>query len=271
MAKSPPGGAVPLVEAQWSHRAFVDAVEPAYALVKLTTARQLLKRGETADSYFSPETEVITTSTVEDTKLNLISWEHELEIVEDFQPTYHIPADYSTYQDQDPADRQANVEACLEGTLWMARRVRERDLDTTIIPLVKGCTSEEWAICYAVFDRCAFEFPMVAVFATQYFTGGAGIRINELVEDVREIATKQHRAIMLIGLLSPNYLQRMPATVCAGTGLNQWRQPINPRKQTDEEMRTIWEQVSDEVDEALSQSGATEDADPAMHAEQEVA
>lgn len=270
MAKSPPSGAIPLIEAQCSHREFIDAVEPAYALVKLTTARQLLKREETAESYFPPETEMITTSTVEDTKLNLISWEQELAIVADFQPTYHIPADYSTYQEQDPADRQANVEACLEGTLWMARRVCERDLNTTVIPLVKGCTSEEWALSYAVFDRAPVEFPMIAFFATQYFTGGAGIRINELVEDVREIATKQHRAIMLIGLLSANYLERMPRAVRAGTGLNQWRQPISPRKQTDEEMYTIWKQVSDEVVEALGQPGATEYVDPAMPAEQEV-
>lgn len=126
MAKSPPGGAVPLVEAQWSHRAFIEAVQPKYALVKLTTARQLLKREETADSYFSTETEVITTSTVEDTKLNLISWEHELEIVEAFQPTYHISADYSTYQDQDPADRQANVRPVSKGRSgWRDRCVSE--------------------------------------------------------------------------------------------------------------------------------------------------
>jgi len=73
-----PTGAIPFIENQWSHREFVQAVEPDYALTKITTARQLLKRDETADSYFGEGTQVITTTTVEDTKLNLLSWEDEL-------------------------------------------------------------------------------------------------------------------------------------------------------------------------------------------------
>ncbi len=258
MAKSPPSGAIPLVEAQWSHREFIDAVQPDYALTKITSARQLLKRGETAESYFPAETDVITTTTIPDEKLNLLPWDKELEIVEEFGPEYHVPTDYSNYEEQPEADREENVKKCMEGTVWMARQVREQGLDITLIPLVKGCNPKEWAICYEVLDQCEYEFPMISFFATQYFTGGAGIRIGELLDDVREIATKQHRAIMLIGLLSPNYLQRMPATVCAGTGLNQWRTDITPRQQTGEEMRTVWEQVSDNVEDALDRPGATD-------------
>ncbi len=43
MAKPHPSGAIPLIEAQWSHRAFVEAVQPDYALTKITSARQLEK------------------------------------------------------------------------------------------------------------------------------------------------------------------------------------------------------------------------------------
>lgn len=257
MAKSTPSGPLPLIEPQWSHHEFVTAVQPDYVLVKLTSARQLLKRGETAASYFPAGTDVITTTTINDTKLNLISWEKEREIVEAFAPSYHVPTDYSTYQEQDDADRQANVERCLEGTLWMAQQMHDRGINTTIIPLVKGCSATERAICYEVFDQCAFEFPMVAIFGTQFFTGGAGIRIDELVEDVRAIATEQPREIMLIGLLSPNYLQRMPAAVRAATGLNQWRQPIAPRQQSSNEMRAIWTELSEDVCDALDRSVET--------------
>lgn len=270
MAHPYPTGGIPLLEAQWSHHEFVHAAQPDHALMKITSARQLLKRGETADSYLPDETAVITTSTIPDEKLNLLSWDKELEIIEDFAPDYHVPTDYSTYQDQPETDRQQNVEQCMEGTAWMARQGRERGIDTTLIPLIKGCTPGEWAICDEVLDRCADEFPMVAFFATQYFSGGAGIRINELVTDVRKIAMRQSRPIMLIGLLSSNYLARMPATVCAGTGLNQWRTDITPRKQTEEEMRTVWEQVSDEVNDALDQPGTT-DHTVKPTAEQEVA
>ncbi len=258
MAKPYPSGGIPLIEAQWSHREFVTAVTPDYVLAKITSARQLLKRGETAESYFPAETAVITTTTIPDEKLNLLSWERELEIVEEFGPDYHVPTDYSTYEEQPADDRLANVERCMEGTVWMAHQIREREIDTMLIPLINGCSPEEWAICYEVLDRCAFEFPMVSYFSTQYFTGGAGIRVNELVADVREIATRQPRSIVLIGLLSPTYLRRMPRTVRAGTGLNQWRQPISPRKQTGQEMRSIWKQVSDKVSDALEQPRATD-------------
>lgn len=253
MAKPHPSGAIPLIEAQWSHHEFVTAVEPEHVLMKVTSARQLLKRGETAASYVPDGTAVITTTTIPDEKLNLLPWDKELEIVEDFGPEYHVPTDYSTYENQPEADREENVKKCMEGTVWMARQVREQGLDTTLLPLVKGCSPEEWAISYEVLDQCEYEFPMLTFFATQYFTGNAGIRINELVADVQEIAMRQSRSIMLIGLLSANYLERMPATVCAGTGLNQWRKPISPRKQTDEEMRTIWASVSDDVNRALEQ------------------
>lgn len=254
MTHASPRGPIPLIEPQWSHHEFVSAVQPDYVLCKLTSARQLLKRGETAASYFPPGTDVITTTTITDTKLNLISWEKEREIVEAFAPSYHIPTDYSTYQDQPPADRQANVERCLQGTLWMTQQMRDQDLDTTIIPLVKGCTPEEWAISSEVFDRSEFEYPMVAVFGTQYFTGGSGIRIDKLESDVHAIDSEQSRDIMLIGLLSPNYLERMPPAVRAATGLNQWRQPIAPRNQTNDEMQAIWTDLVDDVADALDQS-----------------
>ncbi|WP_330633795.1 hypothetical protein [Halocatena halophila] len=249
-----PNGAIPLIEPQPSHRAFVNAVIPDHALVKITTARQLLKRGETAASWFPAGTDVITTSTVADRKLAQISWEDELEVIRRFEGNFHVPTDYSTYERQNAADRRANVERNLEGTFWMTRKIETLDLDIGVIPLIKGCTAAEWAIGFETLDRCPFEYSMTAFFATQYFTGGAGIRINELVEDVRTIAARQPRPVMLIGLLSAHYLKRMPRTVRAATGLNQWRDPISPEAQTHETMRGIWADVSDGVREALDVS-----------------
>jgi hypothetical protein len=92
-----PRGAIPSVEPYHSYSAFLQAVEPEYALLKYTDMRKLLTRGETADSYFPDEIAVITTTTIRDTQLNLVSWERELERVLAFDPAFHIPADYSTY------------------------------------------------------------------------------------------------------------------------------------------------------------------------------
>jgi hypothetical protein len=250
MTDSYPRGAIPSVEPYHSYSAFLQAVKPDYALLKYTDMRTLVKRGETADSYFPEPTDVITTTTIRDTQLNLVSWERELERVLDFNPEYHIPADYSTYENQDVADRSRNVLHCMEGLLWMQRQLRDYDADTQLIPLVKGTTPDERAVCYETFDRAGFE-DYCAFYGTQYFSGGAGIRIDELVADVTAVATEQDREIFLIGLLSPNYLKRMPDQVVAAAGQTAWRKHISATKQEPTEIRDHWTEFTTTVLDAL--------------------
>jgi hypothetical protein len=246
-----PRGAIPSVEPYHSYSAFLQAVEPDYALLKYTDMRTLVNRGETAASYFPEATDVITTTTIRDTPLNLLSWERELEHVRDFNPDYHIPADYSTYEQQDVADRSRNVLHCMEGLLWMQRQLREHDSETQLIPLVKGVTPEERALCDEVFDRAGFT-DYCAFYGTQYFSGGAGIRIDELVTDLDAVATEQDREIFLIGLLSPNYLNRVSDQVVAAAGQTAWRQHLSPTTQEPAEMQTFWNDFTAEVTQALA-------------------
>jgi hypothetical protein len=245
-----PRGPIPSVEPYHSYSAFLQAAEPQYALLKYTDMRKLLKRGETADSYFPEATDVITTTTIRDTQLNLVSWERELERVLAFNPAFHIPADYSTYENQDLADRSRNVLHCMEGLLWMQRQLRHEAADTQLIPLVKGTTPQERAVCYEIFERAGFE-DYCAFYGTQYFSGGAGIRIDELVADVTAVATEQDRDIFLIGLLSPNYLERMPDQVVAAAGQTAWRQYISPTKQEPTEIQDHWTEFTTDVSQAL--------------------
>lgn len=245
-----PRGPIPSVEPYHSYSAFLQAVEPEYALLKYTDMRKLVKRGETADSYFPDDTAVITTTTIRDTQLNLVSWERERNRVLAFGPDYHIPADYSTYEDQAVADRSRNVLHCMKGLLWMQRQLRAHDSNTQLIPLVKGVTPEERAVCYEVFDRTGFD-EYCAFYGTQYFSGGAGIRITELVEDLTAVATEQDREIFLIGLLSPNYLDRVPDAVVAAAGQTAWRQHIAPTTQDPAELQAFWSDFTEEVMQAL--------------------
>jgi hypothetical protein len=248
--RSYPRGPIPSIEPYHSYSTFLHAVEPEYALLKYTDMRKLVKRGETTDSYFPETTEVITTTTIRDTQLNLVSWERELERVLAFDPDYHIPADYSTYEDQAVADRSRNVLNCMKGLLWMQRQLRDHDSDITLIPLVKGVTPEERAICYEVFDRAGFD-NYCAFYGTQYFSGGAGIRITELVEDLHAVATEQDCEIFLIGLLSPNYLERVPDQVVAAAGQTAWRTHISPTKQDTAEIQDHWNEFTTDVSQAL--------------------
>ena len=250
-----PRGAIPSVEPYHSYSAFLQAAQPEYALLKYTDMRKLVKRGETADSYFPDPTSVITTTTIRDTQLNLVSWERERNRVLAFGPDYHIPADYSTYEQQDVTDRSRNVLHCMEGLLWMQRHLREHDADTRLIPLVKGTTPAERALCYEVFDRAGFD-DYCAFYGTQYFSGGAGIRINELVADLTAVATEQDREIVLIGLLSPNYLDRVPEAVSAAAGQTAWRQHLSPTTQEPAEMQDWWAEFTTDVSQALDTAPA---------------
>jgi hypothetical protein len=253
-----PRGPIPSVEPYHSYAAFLQAAQPDYALLKYTDMRKLVKRGETADSYFPDVTAVITTTTIRDTQLNLVSWERELERVLAFAPDYHIPADYSTYEDQAVTERTRNVLDCMKGTLWMQRQLRDHESDITLIPLVKGVTLEERTVCYEVFDRAGFE-DYCAFYGTQYFSGGAGIRITELIKDLRAVATEQDRDIFLIGLLSPNYLKRVPDQVVAAAGQTAWRKPISATKQDTATIQDHWTAFTSDVSAAL-ESDPTEGA-----------
>lgn len=253
-----PTGGIPLAEPQQSHRAFVETAKPQYVLTKITNARQLLRRNETADSYFGEEPAVITTTTVPDHQLNHIWWdEHELEIVSEFNPSYHIPADYSTYEGQNKEKRLDNIGDYLEGTLWLDQQFREQGLDIQVLPLIKAVTDDERERCFAVLEQ--HPFPGYVFYATQYFTGGEGVKIDQLVADVEACCEYTDRPLMLIGLLSANYLERMPENVVAGTGLNQWRKRIKPQVHDDSEVRDRWNDLQAEVHDALNLSHRTEE------------
>lgn len=245
-----PTGAIPYIENQWSHHEFVTAVQPQYALVKITTARALHDEyGETADSYYGEDTKVITTTTITDSALNLLSWEKEFDIVRDFDPAFHIPCDYSTYEDADQEERTENVSNYLEGTITMQRWLREADSEIQILPLIKGVTDSERDRAIATLEP--YAFPGYVFYGTQYYTSGDGILIDELVADVTATARGHTRPLFLIGCLSPNHLQLMPQQVVAGSGVQRWRMHIKPRKQDAAEMREAWNGLCTEVSNAL--------------------
>lgn len=243
-------GLVPRLEAQKAHRRFVEVADPLTALVDLIEARKLVKRDETATSFFGPGTAVITTSTISDDDLNLVSWQRELEIVEAFNPSYHIPTDVATYRDHSPAERRENVSQVMEGTAWMHGQLRDRQDPIELIPLIKGITPAEREICYQTID--ALKIKQCTVYGTQYLTGGAGL--TDLQQDVETIAQELDHSvdipIFLIGLLSPLYLSRMPERVISAAGL-RWLREIEPRSATPAEIEQRYSALEEEIATAL--------------------
>jgi hypothetical protein len=256
-------GAVARVEAQWSHKAFLDAATPRFAMTKVDEARKLIKRGETAASYFPDETAVITTSTIRDHKRDVLPWEDndyrrgELDIIEEFGPDYHIPADYSDYADDSAEKREENIQKCITGTLWMQRKLA--DAETDIIPLMKGCRPVERQTCYNMVEDQGFD--QVALYVANYYST-AGNHIERIVEDLGTITDEMDWPLLLIGCLAPSHLARLPQQVAAGAGQTTWREPVAPRKQNATAIRNIYTGIESEVADALGQPDPLDEHTP---------
>lgn len=236
-------------EHQWSHREFVRAVEPETVVVDLIDARQLVKRGLTAADFLGEEPDVVVTSTIPDEKLDLIPWERERDIITEFQPDYHVPTDYSIYGGQDKAERMDNLREMMDGAAWMREELA--DTDVTVVPQVKGFTVEERRICYRAI---AAHFDDYALFyAAQYFGGESGNRINDLVADLEAIREEHPVRLMVLGLLAPNYVARLPDNVVAVAGQHRWRQRVTPRDSTPEEMTAEYQSLAGEIADALEE------------------
>ncbi|WP_210408993.1 hypothetical protein [Halorhabdus rudnickae] len=273
-----PEGAVALVEAGRGHHDFLEAVKPRYAIMKYHHANRLLKRGETAESWFPEETTVITSTNVIDNRNAPIPLEDnghrrgEIDIVREFEPDFHIPADRSDYRDFDDAKRYEKTKECMTGTVTVANHIADHGLETRVIPFVKTTTPAERELCYRTIDQLGY--PYAAVYCNQYFNDGRGVLIDELLEDLEMLARESKRAVEVTGdsplrlltvsLLSPNVLERGPDAVVAGSGQmvgteRGWRESIKPRVQEADEMRRVYADVEERVAAALPDASVGEE------------
>jgi hypothetical protein len=232
-------------------------------MVDVLTARQLLRRGETADSYLGVETTSIVTTTISDEALDRLPLEDEIRIIEEFKPDYWLPADAPTYTVDTAEQRIENVHDVMTGTAWICEAIATRNLNTTVIPLVKGITPAERGICYEMLDH--FEAAQCGFYVGQFFTGGDGVRIEEAIEAITTVvdelaATDRHHEVLVIGALAPQTLKRFPKRVTAAAGLNTWRSEVEPRGRSDAAIRQRYAIVADLVESALA-SGAGREGD----------
>lgn len=255
-------GVVPHVERQPSHQKFVRTAEPHTILLKITYARRMWKNDETFDDYFREDTDVITTTTVRDSYLQYIHLTdpgveeeeapHEWEIVRDLEPDYHIPTDHSDYDDLPIDERVERIKKTMKGTVWMHNRINEAGKPTTILPLLKGRTQQEREICYATFDELGID--TAAVYATTYFTrnGNQFWTLKENLEAVQE--ERPDLDLFIMGLLSPNYVEKLPDNVVGVAGQKQWREATQPRNSIREDIYYNYQDFEEEVDQSLPRS-----------------
>jgi hypothetical protein len=239
-------GCIARVEPTAYYREFLEVVRPEWAMLKLHHASQLVDSGETADSW-APHTKLITTSTINDPRLEEISWQEERDIVRSFQPQRHIPTDVSVYRDQSTADRVEGIKNCMTGAAYMQSELAT--VNTEIIPLFKGYTRSERNLSLQAVD--ALDASRVAIYVSRYFSGNRGNNRKRLFHHLERYAEHNMPPVMLIGLLSPKYLERVPDYVIAASGQNQWRDRYDPDSQTAEESRVEYEILSQAASESL--------------------
>ena len=243
-----PNGTVLLMEKQEAHDQFHrDNPNQLTVLLRLSTVRTLVRMGETAESWFDEDVTVITTTTINDEILSDLDWEKELELVQKFEPDFHIPCDYPVYKEDDPVLRLSHVIKCLKGTIWMAKKLH--GTKTKILPLIKGETPQERRLCYRVFDHLGVEY--CVFYGTQYFT--AGIGYYQLLGDLRTVVSEAPQLqIMLIGLQAPHRLEELPPQVVAAAG-QRWIDEVQLREVPWRESKRLYETMKQKIDTALGQ------------------
>jgi hypothetical protein len=266
-----PQGTIAQVESRQKHRLFLEAVEPASILVKITDARRLVKRGETADSWTPPNTEVITSTAVHDQHNNALPLEGngykrgEWDIVREFEPEFHVPADRPDYNDIDDDQRFEWVADAMAGTLTIANHLANSDLSTSVLPWIKGVTAEERRLSYRTIEQLGMG--CAVFYANPYFNDGRGVLIDDLLEDLELIRDESSKYvdsadgaldIIIVGCQSPNVVSDMPDNVVASSGLwtgqnRGWRDTVTPTTQSAAEMQAIYEGVVADVERALGQ------------------
>ncbi len=212
-----PRGLIRRIQAQQAHEEFMTAFPSEdTVMMKITDVEALLRhRGEVRTTYFPAEFSVITSGVIHDDDLEELRWSRERNAVQAFGPDFHIPTDYPVYGDMEKSDRVANIKKMMDGTRWMHDKLRPTPIQ--ILPLVKGFTPEERAICYDTLRD--LDLPYCAYYGAQYFGGKMGNGINKLNEDVREVVNELGvDGLLLIGLQAKDGLARMPPEVVAAAG-----------------------------------------------------
>lgn len=212
-----PSGLVRRVQAQQAHEDFMQALPCEDAvMLKVTAVETLLRhRGEVRGTYFPDSSQVITSGMIHDEELAELRWTQERNAVQSFDPDFHVPTDYPVYGDMEKETRIGNIEKMMQGTEWMHEELQGDAIQ--LLPLVKGFSPEERAICYNTLRE--LEIPYCVYYGAQYFGGAMGNGINKLNQDVREVVSELDlEGILLVGLQSRRGLAKMPPEVVAAAG-----------------------------------------------------
>jgi len=135
----------------------------------------------------------------------------------------------------------------MTGAAYMQSELADRG--TEIIPLFKGYTPSEWELSLRSAEK--LDVSRIAIYVSRYFSGNNGNNRKKLFRDLRKYGDCDMPPTLLIGLLSPQYLQRVPDYVVGASGQNQWRSRYDPETQSPTQSVTAYTGLAEEVATAL--------------------
>jgi hypothetical protein len=237
-----PIGFVPRVETSEEQVSFLNSLaDTPWVMLDLSRASALVNRGVTARSFY-PRGKVVTTSTIRDDTLARFHFDRELEVVRRFRPAWHIPCDRPVYCEDSPCGRTGLIDDSVRSTLAFRDEVVSSGVG--VIPLIKGLGPSEWIRSYQpLADAGLAQF---AFYVKQYFGGGQGRRLTQMINDVRAVVgTCGMPYLMLVGFQSLARLGDLPPAVRAFAG-QAWRHQTRLGKVPVPEARQRYYRLSEE-------------------------
>lgn len=214
-----PAGFVPRVETSEDQKSFLRGnPDVAWVMLDLPRVASLANAGETARTFF-PEGQVITTSTVHDTQVARYHFDRELSVILRFKPAWHVARDRPVYAEDSAAGRAGQIADLVRSTIEFRKAVEGSGIG--VIPLIKGIEPTEWGRCYRPLAEAGFLG--YACYVKQFFGGGQGRRLSQMVNHVRGIVSSCGMPyLVLIGYQSLSRMPDMPPEVRAFAGQG-WR------------------------------------------------
>jgi hypothetical protein len=231
-----PVGIVPRVESSRDQAEFLKSIpEARWVMVDIPQASRLVRDGVTAGRFF-PTGEVITTSTVLDSTLARFHFDRELEVVRKFAPAWHIPCDRPVYIEDSPRGRRGLIDDCVRGTIEFKAAVADSGIG--LIPLIKGVNPAEWRYSFDALSRAGFGW--FSLYVKQYFGGGLGRRVAQMISDVRSlVAGCGMEYLFLVGFQSLARQPELPPAVRGFAG-QAWRRQSKLGRVTPAEARLAY-------------------------------
>jgi hypothetical protein len=142
------------------------------------------------------------------------------ELLANIQPAIYIPDAGTVYWDE-PDSQEGGLRFFIRRLEWVIDEVEKNNWNIAVLPLAKGMEKWHYEILRDCYER--HDFSNYAFYCKQYFGEDRGNRISQLESHIQNLIDVMNaKKILVIALLSENYLRRLQPQVQAACGIYQF-------------------------------------------------